>query len=232
MNSTLISGLAAFAVFSQTPSIAAADSVSLKDQKDKASYSIGLNIGSNLKQQGLDLNTDALAAGLKDALTGGKPILSDDEIREALSALQTQMMDKKKASLEVNKKEGEAFLAANGSKEGVMTLPSGLQYKILKAGNGKKPKTSDTVSTHYRGTLINGTEFDSSYQRGEPVSFQVDMVIAGWTEALQLMPIGSKWQLFIPSNLAYGDRGQEPIPPNSTLIFEVELLGIEGSKEP
>lgn len=232
MNSGIIAALAGVLMFSQTPPVGAADSVSLKDQKEKASYSIGLNIGTNLKQQGLDLITDALAAGLKDALTGGKPLLSDEEIRDALSALQTEMMGKRAASLEVNKKEGDAFLAANKSKEGVTVLPSGLQYKVITTGAGKKPKTSDAVRTHYRGTLINGTEFDSSYKRGEPVSFQVNQVIAGWTEALQLMPIGSKWQLFIPSNLAYGERGQDPIPPNSTLIFDIELLGVEEGKEP
>lgn len=203
------------------------DSTELKDQNAKASYSIGLNIGSTLKQQGFELDMEALAAGIKDALTGGKRLLTENEIRGALSALQADTLRKKAAASEINKKDGETFLEENKQKDGVETLASGLQYKVTRIGSGEKPKATDTVRTHYRGTLIDGTEFDSSYDSGEPVSFPVNGVIPGWTEALQLMPVGSKWQLFIPSALAYGERGQGPIPGNSTLIFDIELLDIE-----
>ncbi len=206
---------------------AAEDKTTLKDQKDKVSYSIGVNIGSTLKQQDLQLNPETLTAGIKDALSGGKTLLTEQEIRETLMTFQKDLMAQKTAQGENNKKAGEMFLADNKKKEGVKTLPSGLQYKIIKEGKGKKPKAADTVKTHYKGTLIEGKEFDSSYKGGEPVTFQVGGVIPGWTEALQLMPVGSKWQLFIPANLAYGESGQGPIPPNSTLIFEIELLGIE-----
>ena len=227
MNSRLIAGLLAFGIGLQAISMANQDSVELKDQKAKASYGIGLNVGRTLKQQGLKLDMEALAAGIKDALTGGERLLTDNEIRDALEALQTEMLEKKKEQLETNKKDGEAFLAANKRKDGVQTLPSGLQYKVIRPGSGEKPKATDTVRTHYRGTLIDGTEFDSSYESGEPVSFQVRGVIPGWTEALQLMPVGAKWRLFVPYDLAYEDRGQGPIPPNSALVFDIELLGIE-----
>jgi FKBP-type peptidyl-prolyl cis-trans isomerase len=178
-----------------------------------------------------------LARGLKDGLAGGKTLLTDDEAQAAIMEVQNDMrkkqMEKKQEAGAANKKEGEGFLAANKSKEGVVTLPSGLQYKILKAGTGPKPTASDTVSCNYRGTLIDGKEFDSSYKRGQPASFPVSGVIKGWTEALQLMPVGSKWQLVIPSDLAYGDNGAgADIGPGATLIFEVELLSIEDkSKE-
>src|SRR5688572_26544648 len=212
----------------------------LKDQKDKVSYSIGLDIGRNIKRQNLDLNLDALSSGIKDAMTGGKTALTDEESREVLNAYRTELQGKQQAQAkeasEKNKKEGEAFLAENKKKEGVKThvvtlanaQKAELQYKVLTQGTGPKPTTNDTVTTHYRGTLIDGKEFDSSYKRGEPTSFPVTGVIKGWTEALLLMPVGSKWQLYIPSELAYGERGAgRDIGPNATLIFDIELVGIQ-----
>ena len=214
----------------------AADSAAPTSKKDKISYSIGMDIGSSLKRQGLDLNADELAAGLKDSLSGGKTKLTSDEVKQILTDFQQELQAKAKERAEQlgekNKKDGEAFLAENKKKAGVKTLPSGLQYKVITEGKGASPKETDTVSTNYKGTLIDGTEFDSSYKRGEPATFPVNGVIKGWTEALQLMKVGSKWQLFIPSDLAYGPRGAgQQIGPNSTLIFEVELLGIKEPKE-
>ena len=205
----------------------------LTTTKQKASYAIGMNWGTGLHRQGIDVDNAALIQGMKDALAGGKTLLTEDEARSALMQLQKEMQEKQQAKAaqegEANKKEGEAFLAANKTKEGVVTLPSGLQYKILTPGTGPKPTASDSVVCNYKGTLINGSEFDSSYKRGEPATFPVTGVIKGWTEALQLMPVGSKWQLFIPPDLAYGPRGTPggPIGPNATLIFEVELISIK-----
>lgn len=204
----------------------------LKTEKEKLSYSIGMEIGGNLKRQAVDVEVDLLLKGLKDAFSGAKTLLTEQEVRQILTAFQKEMVAKQKEAAKVlgekNKKEGEAFLAENKKKPGVITLPSGLQYKVLKAGTGKKPKATDTVKTHYRGTLIDGTEFDSSYRRGEPATFPVNGVIRGWTEALQLMEEGAKWQLFIPPGLAYGERGAGPsIGPNATLIFEVELISVQ-----
>jgi FKBP-type peptidyl-prolyl cis-trans isomerase len=204
----------------------------LKTQKDKVSYGIGMNIGKSLKKDAVDVDADLLVKGLKDSLSGGKTLMSDEEYRATLTALQKEMMDKQaeaaKALAEKNKKEGEAFLAENGNKEGVVALPSGLQYKVIKSGTGKTPKPGDTVETHYRGTLVDGTEFDSSYTRGQTATFPVNGVIPGWTEALQKMKEGDKWQLFVPSNLAYGERGAgRDIGPNATLIFEVELIAVK-----
>jgi len=206
-----------------------------KTQKDRVSYVIGVDIGANLKKQSIEVNPDLLFKGIKDGLSGNKLMMSDQEIKETIATFQKEIQAKQeelaKRMGEKNKKEGEAFLAENKNKEGVITLPSGLQYKILKKGSGKKPKLTDTVTTHYRGTLIDGTEFDSSYRRNQPVSFPVNGVIAGWTEALQLMEEGAKWQLFIPPHLAYGERGTGPrIGPNATLIFEVELISIQEKK--
>ena len=209
----------------------------LKNQKDKVSYVIGMDIGNNLKKQSIDIDPDILARGIKDALSGGKTFLmTEQEVREVTTAFQKEMMAKQeernKKLGEKNKKEGEAFLAENKKKEGVKTLPSGLQYKVIKAGTGKKPKSADTVTTHYRGTLTDGTEFDSSYRRGQPATFPVTGVIPGWTEALPLMEEGAKWQLFIPPKLAYGERGAGGlIGPNATLIFEVELISIQESSQ-
>jgi FKBP-type peptidyl-prolyl cis-trans isomerase FklB len=205
----------------------------LKDLKAKASYSLGLNIGRQLKAAGLDVDADIVAKGFKDALSGGKPLLTDEQMQEVMVTFQQQVrakqMEVAKGAADKNKKEGDAFLAANKAKAGVVTLPSGLQYKVVKEGTGKSPKATDTVSTHYRGTLLDGTEFDSSYKRGEPASFPVNGVIPGWTEALQKMKIGSKWQLFIPGELAYGENPPQgsPIGPNSVLVFDIELLGVK-----
>ena len=205
------------------------------NQKDKVSYSIGMDIGDNLKKQSIDVDVDLLVKGVKDALAGGETLLSVEEARETLVALQQELREKalerKMQDAEKNKKEGEAFLAGNKTKEGVVSLPSGLQYKILRSGDGSSPKGTDTVETNYRGTLINGMEFDSSYKRGKTAVFPVTGVIAGWTEALLLMKVGDKWQLFVPPELAYGERGAGPIGPNSTLIFDVELLSIKSESE-
>ena len=192
-----------------------------------------MNLGGGLHRQNVDVDSAALIQGMKDTLAGGKTLMTEDEARAALMELQKEMQEKQQAKAaaesDANKKEGDAFLAANKSKEGVVTLPSGLQYKILTPGSGPKPTASDSVVCNYKGTLINGTEFDSSYKRGEPATFPVTGVIKGWTEALQLMPVGSKWQLFVPPDLAYGPRGTPggPIGPNATLTFEVELISIK-----
>lgn len=204
----------------------------LKTQKDKMSYSIGAEAGKNFKRLGVEVNTDLLVKGLRDALSGEKLLMTDEELRGTVTAYQAEVRQKQaqaaQLAAENNKKAGDAFLAKNTTKEGIVTLPSGLQYKILKAGDGKMPTAADTVECHYRGTLINGTEFDSSYRRGQPATFKVTGVIPGWREALKLMPVGSKWQLFIPPQLAYGERGTgRDIGPNATLIFEVELLAIK-----
>ena len=189
-------------------------------------------MGANFKKQSVPVDPNIMERGVKDAMAGGKTLLTDDEAQAAIMEVQNEVRQKQQAKMQeegaANKKEGDAFLAANKAKDGVVTLPSGLQYKILKEGTGPKPAATDSVVCNYRGTLINGTEFDSSYKRGQPATFPVTGVIKGWTEALQLMPVGSKWQLFIPSDLAYGERGPSPeIGSNSTLIFEVELLSIE-----
>lgn len=207
----------------------------LQNQKDKISYIIGMDIGTNLKRQAIDINPEILLKGIQDGRSGNKPLLTEQEMSETIAAFQKELKAKQdemmKVSGEKNKKEGEAFLTENKKKEGVVVLPSGLQYKVMKKGVGKKPKATDTVTTHYRGTLIDGTEFDSSYKRGQPVSFPVNGVIPGWTEALQLMEEGAKWQLFVPSSLAYGERGAGPqIGPHAALIFEVELISIQEKK--
>jgi len=228
MKSALVGILAILFITTQ---VFAVENKLLKTDKDKTSYALGMNAGTNFKQQSIDVNTDVFLKGLKDALSGAKPLLTDDEMRSTLTVLQKEMMAKQTEKMQAlgvkNKKEGEAFLAENKKKEGVITLPSGLQYKIIKEGTGNMPKAADTVTTNYRGTLIDGTEFDSSYKRGEPATFPVNGVISGWTEALQLMKTGSKWQLFIPSNLAYGERGTGPIGPNAVLLFDVELISIK-----
>ncbi len=210
----------------------AKESPTLKSQKEKMSYIIGLDIGKNLQKQTIEIDPEIVAKGIKDGLSGGKPLMSDQEVRETVAAFQKEMTAKQEALGAKNKKDGEAYLAENKKKEGVKTLPSGLQYKVIKAGKGKKPKLTDTVTTHYRGTLIDGTEFDSSYKRNTPATFPVNGVIPGWTEGLQLMEEGAKWQLFVPSNLAYGERGAGgTIGPNATLIFEVELISVQEKQE-
>lgn len=204
----------------------------LSTQKEKASYAIGLNIGKSMKKDSVDVDTEILARGIRDALGGGKALLTDDEVRTTLTELQMEVrkhqQEEFQAAAAKNQKEGEAFLVANKAREGVVALPSGLQYKILKEGAGPKPTAADTVVCNYRGTLLDNTEFDSSAKHGGPATFPVGQVIKGWTEALQLMPVGSKWQVFIPAELAYGERGAGPnIGPNSTLVFEIELLSIQ-----
>lgn len=204
----------------------------LQTIKEKQGYSIGVDMGNRFKSSAIDVDADAIAQGLKDALSGGKLMMTEPEMKETLTRLQKEVMEKQaeknKQAAEKNKKEGEAFLAANKTKPGVKTLPSGLQYKVIKEGSGKTPKAEDSVVTNYRGTLTDGTEFDSSYKRGQPATFPVKGVIPGWTEALQLMKEGSKWELYIPSNLAYGERGAgNTIGPNATLIFEIELISVK-----
>jgi FKBP-type peptidyl-prolyl cis-trans isomerase FklB len=210
----------------------------LTTQKQKESYALGMSIGLGFQKQGIDKSIDSalVVRGFREALAGSKTAMTEDEMKAALQQLRTEVMSaqeaKSKEAGAANRKEGESFLAENKSKDGVKTLPDGLQYKVLTEGNGPKPASTDTVTVNYRGTLINGKEFDSSYKRGQPASFPVTGVIKGWTEALQLMPVGSKWQLFIPPDLAYGDRGAgADIGPGDTLIFEVELLSIGEKKE-
>jgi FKBP-type peptidyl-prolyl cis-trans isomerase len=214
----------------------------LTTTREKASYAFAVNLAKNLKQQGVDLDPAVLARGFKDGFSGAKPLLTDQEAQAALSAYAEEVKKKVEAQQAAagmaNQKEGEAFLAANKAKPGVVLLPSGLQYKILAPGTGAKPTAADTIVCNYKGTLINGKEFDSSAKHGGPATIPVGGVIKGWTEALQLMPVGSKWELYVPADLAYGNRAAGPdIGPNSTLIFEVELVSIqekpkEAPKEP
>ena len=204
----------------------------LKTEKDKISYAIGMNVGRGMHAQSIEVNPDLILRGINDELAGGQTLLTDAEARNVIMALQKSLHDKQVAAhqvaLDANKKAGDAFLAENKTKPGVVVLPDGLQYKILTEGTGPKPVLSDVVSCNYRGTLIDGKEFDSSAKRGQPGIFPVGRVVKGWTEALQLMPVGSKWQLFIPGDLAYGDNGHPPdIGPGETLIFEIELVSIQ-----
>jgi FKBP-type peptidyl-prolyl cis-trans isomerase len=238
MKGTMIAALAAGLVAANLSAAESkpTDKAELSNPKLKASYVIGVNIGKGMKQQNVDVDADMVLKGLKDGLAGNAA-LNDQEMQEAMMGLQKDMQARVAELGTKSKKEGEDFLAANKSKEGVKTkavtlkdAPGGgmaeLQYKVIKEGTGPKPKSTDVVKVHYRGTLLDGTEFDSSYKRGEPVEFPLDQVIKGWTEGLQLMTVGSKYQLFIPAALAYGEPGNRGIPPNSTLIFEVELLEI------
>ena len=219
------------AAAAKAPAGKAVSGSTLATPKDKLSYAIGLNVGRSLQKDSIAVDPNILVQGLRDALSGSKPLMTDEDAKSTIVAIQGEVRKKQEETMkqagDVNKRQGDAFLAANKTKEGVVTLPSGLQYKILKEGTGPKPTATDSVVCNYRGTLIDGTEFDSSYKRGQPATFPVDKVIAGWTEALQLMPVGSKWQLFIPPDLAYGARGPSPtIGVNSTLLFDIELLSI------
>jgi FKBP-type peptidyl-prolyl cis-trans isomerase FklB len=221
-------------VLAGSPLFGQEKSPELKTDIDKVSYSIGLQVGFNfvkqneaLKKQNVQINIDAMIDGVKDAVAG-KPKLNTDQVRQVLTGFEKDMTQKVQASAQKNKTEGEKFLAENKKKEGVKTTASGLQYKVMKEGNGAQPKESDVVTVNYRGTLIDGTEFDSSYKRGQPATFPLNGVIKGWTEGLQLMKVGSKYQLFVPANLAYGERQMGPdIGPDATLIFEVELLDVK-----
>lgn len=226
-----------------------ATALTLKTQKDKTSYAVGIRIGTGLHQQGLPVDPSLVARGLRDAMLGNKPLMTDQEMQTVLTQLQSDLRAKQAAFMAQqqaaqkemeakaheaglpNRKAGDEFLAANKSKEGVVALPSGLQYKILTQGTGAKPAAGDKVKCNYRGTLIDGTEFDSSEKHGGAATFGVSQVIKGWTEALQLMPVGSKWQLFIPPGLAYDDNGPPEIGPGQTLIFEVELVAIGDDKK-
>src|SRR4026209_2567288 len=227
--------LLAFPLFGQEKSPQPKDqkgSVQLKDQKEKVSYSIGMQIGFNLGRQKVDINPDILAAGIKDAIAG-KPQLTTDQVKDIMAQFEKDMEQKQKQLGEKNKTEGDKYLEDNKKKPGVKTTASGLQYKVEKEGTGAQPKATDMVTVNYRGTLIDGTEFDSSYKRGQPATFPVNGVIKGWTEALQLMKVGSKYQLFIPSDLAYGERSVSPdLAANSTLIFEVELRDAKPAPTP
>ncbi len=204
---------------------------SLETENDKVSYGFGLVLGKRMTADMPDLNVDVFSQAIKDAFAGKSQLMTDEEVAKTLSEfqrnMQQQQLEKVRKAGEENKKKGDDFLAANKEKEGVVTLESGLQYKVLTEGKGPQPGSNDVVKVHYTGTLINGEVFDSSIERGQPVSFPVNGVISGWTEALQLMPTGSKWQLFIPSDLAYGPNGNRSIGPNETLLFEVELLEVE-----
>ena len=235
MTSKIITGLAVAALFA-TGACAQdkpVEKMDLKDAKQKTSYAIGMDIGANFKRQEIDIDAKALAAGIADIIAG-KTQMTDAEGKQAIDdfrkSMMTKMEAKQKAEGEKNSAAGVAFLAANAKKEGVKTTASGLQYKVIKAGDGKgaSPKATDTVKVHYHGTLIDGSVFDSSVERGEPISFPLNGVIAGWTEGLQLMKVGDKYQFTIPGKLAYGEQSPSPkIAPNSTLIFDVELLAIE-----
>ena len=211
--------------------------MALETQKDKVSYAVGINLGRGIHKEAVDVDPEILARGLRDGLSDAKPQMTDEEVQATLTELQKQVtahqQELRQQAVEKNKKAGEAFLAANKDKPGVVTLASGLQYKNIEPGTGPKPTASDSVVCNYRGTLIDGTEFDSSYKRGQAATFPVGQVIKGWTEALQLMPVGSKWQLFIPADLAYGERGTNggPIGPNETLVFEVQLVSIQAKPQ-
>jgi FKBP-type peptidyl-prolyl cis-trans isomerase FklB len=209
----------------------AGEAPGILDENDRISYSLGYQIGGDFKRQGTDLKSDLVVQGIQDALKGDKPRMAPEEMKKTLVELKRKVtatqQEERKMVAEKSRAEGETFLAENAKKEGVVTLPSGLEYKILKEGTGASPQATDNVTVHYRGTLIDGTEFDSSHKRTQPAIFRVNGVIRGWTEALQMMKPGAKWQLFIPAKLAYGERGTgSAIPPNSALIFEVELLKV------
>ena len=223
-------------VLGLAPVMQAENNPALADEKSRVSYAIGMMLGNNWKQQGLDIDPEIAAKAIKAVQSGGDTLLTTEQAQETLSSFQKEFRVKQQAKQAEagvkNKAEGEAFLAKNKSQTGVTTLPDGLQYSVITAGAGPIPAASDIVSVNYRGTLIDGTEFDSSYKRGQPAQFPVGGVIHGWTEALQKMPTGSKWKLFIPAELAYGESGRPGIPPNSTLIFEVELLSIQAPPPP
>jgi FKBP-type peptidyl-prolyl cis-trans isomerase FklB len=222
-----------FAIIGMTVAVfavQAGDKPELTDENSQINYSLGYQVGGDLKRQQVEVNSDVLLQGIEDAVTGSEPAMSPEKMRATLIELKrkviAQQREERAAEMKKNLEAGEAFLAENAGKEGIVTLPSGLQYRVIEAGTGSQPKPDDTVTVHYRGTLIDGTEFDSSYSRNQPASFRADRVVPGWREALPLMKEGAKWELFLPAKLAYGERGAGKIPANSTLIFEVELLSI------
>jgi FKBP-type peptidyl-prolyl cis-trans isomerase len=238
MKTNLILGLATIAlagIVQAADTNAPATPSPFKSEAEKASYCVGMNIASNWKRQGVEFDAAAVSRGLQDTLAG-KTLVTEQEARETLMAyqqvLRAKMEEKRKVDGEKNKVAGEKFLAENKSKPGVVTLPSGLQYKIITEGKGESPKAADSVTVNYQGTLVDGTEFDSSYKRGEPASFPVGGVIRGWTEALQLMKPGAKWQLCIPSELAYGENAPPSIGPGSVLLFDVELISVQPASPP
>jgi len=228
--SMVVLGLLAIFCITQNKTAASKNkpNTGFKTNSEKVGYGVGLNIGRDLKRRQLLVDVNSLAQGIRDALSNAEPKLSQQQIEAAFRAFQEELQAQRNLKAVKNKKDGKDFLAKNGKQKGVTTTKSGLQYKILKQGQGKSPKASDTVKTHYSGTLIDGTEFDSSYKRNTPFTTPVQDVIKGWTEALQLMKVGAKWQLFIPSDLAYGENPQDgsPIGPNAALVFDIELLGI------
>jgi FKBP-type peptidyl-prolyl cis-trans isomerase FklB len=220
---------------SVTPVNPAASATSLNSDMDKLSYSIGADLGKNFKKQGIDINPTAMAKGLQDGIAGGQLLLTEQQMKDVLNKFQKELMAKRNAEFtkkaEENKSKGEAFLNMNKAKEGVVTLPSGLQYKILEKGNGTKPSKEDTVTVEYTGKLIDGQVFDSTEKVGKPATFKVSQVIPGWTEALQLMPTGSTWEVYVPADLAYGPRSVGgPIGPNETLIFKIHLISVKKSE--
>lgn len=223
-------------VTSTTPAAPNSNGVTLNTTMDKVSYAIGVNIGQNFKNQGLAINSDAIAQGIKDGLAGNSPLMSQQDMQNTLMDFQKQLIVKRQQDFQQlstkNKQEGDNFLASNKTQAGVITLPDGLQYKIITAGSGTPPTGQDTVTVNYEGTFINGKVFDSSYQRGKPVTFPVSEIIPGWTEALKLMKPGATWQLFIPPSLAYGERGIGPIGPNQTLLFKVNLISVSQGTTP
>lgn len=233
--SLLLAGLLSSAVIlvgcNQTEQEQEPESAELETLEQKVNYVFGMNLAENLAQGGVTIEPEAFAQALRDKRDGVEPRLSEEETREVMETFQEQEMARREGETEAqataNREEAEAFFSENLEEEGVSETESGLQYKVLEEGDGATPSETDTVVVHYRGRLLDGTEFDSSYERDQPASFAVNSVIAGWTEALQMMPVGSKWELYIPSDLAYGPGGNGPIPPNAALIFEVELLEVE-----
>jgi FKBP-type peptidyl-prolyl cis-trans isomerase FklB len=212
--------------------MAAADATSLATDKDKLSYSIGADLGKNFKNQGIDVNPEALAKGMQDGMSGTQLILTEQQMKDVLSKFQKDLMAKRSIEFnkkaEENKSKGDSFLTNNKAKSGVVVLPSGLQYKIIESGTGSKPGKKDTVTVEYTGTLIDGTIFDSTEKNGKPATFEVSQVIPGWTEVLQLMPAGSTWEVYVPADLAYGPRSVGgPIGPNETLIFKIHLVSVK-----
>lgn len=218
--------------FSASTAMAAMDASILKTDTDKLSYSIGTDLGKNFKRQGIDINANMMAKGIQDGMSGGPLLLTEQQMKDVLNSFQKQLMAKRTAEFnkkaDENKAAGTAFLAQNKTKQGVVTLADGLQYKIIKAGTGEKPAKDDTVTVEYTGKLINGEVFDSTEKAGKPATFKLSQVIPGWTEALQLMPAGSTWEVYVPSDLAYGARSVGgPIGPNETLIFQIHLISVK-----